>query len=77
MKKIYDNGEVMLGEVIKIVEYTEEQFIKGLIDEEFRNDIINDLKTYENNEIVAINYDCGMGYSIDCWSPKDIIKEIK
>ena len=77
MEKIYDNGEVMLGEVIKIIEYTEKQFIKGLIDEEFRNDIINDLKTYENNEIVAINYDCGMGYSIDCWSPEDIIKEIK
>lgn len=77
MNKIYDNGEVILGEVIKIIEYTEKQFIKGLIDEEFRTDVINELKTYETNEIVAINYDCGMGYSIDCWSPEDIIEEWK
>lgn len=72
---IYDNGELLLGEVKKIRAYTQKQFDNGLVDEEFKVDILNDLKDYKDDEIVAINYDCGMGYSIDCWSPEDIIKE--
>ena len=75
MNNIYDNGELMLGEVKKIREYTEKLSNSNLIDEEFKVDILNDLKDYKDDEIVAINYDCGMGYSIDCWSPEDIIKE--
>ena len=72
---LYDNGEVMLGEVKKIKEYTQKQFDNDLIDEEFKVNILNDLKYYKDDEIVAIDYDCGMGYSIDCWSPEDIVKE--
>lgn len=75
MINIYDNGEIMLGNVKKIKKYAQKQYENGLIDEEFKVDILNDLKDYKDNEIVAINYDCGMGYSIDCWSPEDIIKE--
>ena len=74
MNKIYDNGAVMLGEIKKIREYTEKQYDDNLIDEELKVDILNDLKDYKDNEIVVINYD-GIGYSIDCWSPEDIIEE--
>lgn len=75
MNKIYDNGELMLGEIKKIREYIEKLSNSNLIDEEFKVDILNYLKDYKDNVIVAINYDCGMGYSIDCWSPEDIIEE--
>lgn len=75
MKKIYDNGEILLGEVKKIKEYTLKQFIKGLIDEEFKTDVLNDLKDFKDNTIVAINYDNGMGYSIDYWDDSDVIEE--
>ena len=72
---LYDNGEVMLGEVKKIKKKKKKQFDNDLIDEEFKVNILNDLKYYKDDEIVAIDYDCGMGYSIDCWSPEDIVKE--
>ena len=75
MDKIYDNGELLLGEVKKIRAYTQKLSDNGLIDEEFKVDILNELKDSKDDEIVAINYDCGMGYSIDYWSPEDIIEE--
>lgn len=75
MNKIYDNGEMLLGNVNDIIKYTEEQFEKGIVDEEFKNDILEDLKGYSEDTIVAINYDHGMGYSIDYWDDRDIVKE--
>ena len=34
-----------------------------------------ELKEFEDNTIVAINYDNGMGYSIEYWTTKDIITQ--
>ena len=73
MEKIYDNGELLLGEVKKIKEYTLKQYNNGIIDEEFKVDVLNDLKDFKDNTIVAINYDNGMGYSIDYWDDSDVI----
>lgn len=73
MEKIYDNGEILLGEVKKIKEYTLKQYNNGIIDEEFKVDVLNDLKDFKDNTIVAINYDNGMGYSIDYWDDSDVI----
>jgi len=72
MNKIYDNGEILLGKVKDIIEYTKKQ---GTIDEEME-EILQDLKDFEDNTIVAINYDNGMGYTIDYWDEKDILKEV-
>ena len=72
MNKIYDNGEILLGKVKDIIEYTKKQ---ETIDEEME-EILQDLKELEDNTIVAINYDNGMGYTIDYWNEKDILKEV-
>ncbi len=32
------------------------------------------MSDYDNDMVVCINYDNGMGYSIDYWSSKDIVK---
>lgn len=72
MNKIYDNGEILLGKVKDIIEYTKKQ---ETIDEEME-EILQDLKDFEDNTIVAINYDNGMGYTIDYWDEKDILEEV-
>lgn len=72
MNKIYDNGEILLGKVKDIIEYTKKQ---ETIDEE-TEEILQDLKDLEDNTIVAINYDNGMGYTIDYWDENDILKDV-
>lgn len=77
MKNIYDNGTVMLGQVKQIKEYTENQFKKELIEDYERKKILEELKELKDNDIVAINYDCGMGLSIEYFEIGDIINEEK
>lgn len=74
MNKIYDNGEILLGKAKDILNFMD------CNDEYFdRNDYIdieNDLKELlEDDEdvIVYINYDNGMGYFIDYWNKDDEI----
>ena len=38
-------------------------------------EILKDLEEFSNETIVAINYDNGMGYSIDYWNENDVVKE--
>lgn len=76
MDKIYDNGQVMLGNVKMIKEEIKKQLKNGV--DMFCTDmeeILNDLKQFSNETIVSINYDFGMGYMIDYWNEDDIIKE--
>lgn len=61
MQNIYDNGRLCLGEVGKI----RQQLI----------DNAEETWEIEDNTIVAINYDNGMGYSIEYWTTKDIITQ--
>ena len=69
MKEIYDNGEMCLGEVKKIIEY----FNTTGADIEEYEDLLKELKELNDDDIVAINYDHGMGYSIDWWTKDDKI----
>ena len=71
MQNIYDNGRLCLGEVGKI----RQQLIDNAEETWEIEDILAELKELEDNTIVAINYDNGMGYSIDYWSSKDIVKK--
>ena len=71
MKNIYDNGEVCLGEVKKIIEH----FNTIGADIEEYEDLLEELKELNDGDIVAINYDNGMGYSIDYWTNEDIITQ--
>ena len=60
MQNIYDNGRLCLGEVGKI----RQQLIDNAEETWEIEDILEELKEFEDNTIVAINYDNGMGYSI-------------
>lgn len=78
MDCIYDNGAIMLGNV-KMVREEIQKEIKENVDMFCADmeEILKDLEELSNETIVAINYDCGMGYSIDYWHEDDIIKESK
>ena len=69
MQNIYDNGEMCLGEVKKIIEY----FNTTGADIEEYEEVLAELKKLNADDIVAINYDNGMGYSIDWWTKDDKI----
>ena len=71
MQNIYDNGRLCLGEVGKI----RQQLIDNAEGTWEIEDILEELKEFEDNTIVAINYDNGMGYSIEYWTTKDIITQ--
>lgn len=71
MQNIYDNGRLCLGEVGKI----RQQLIDNAEETWEIEDIFEELKEFEDNTIVAINYDNGMGYSIEYWTTKDIITQ--
>ena len=71
MQNIYDNGRLCLGEVGKI----RQQLIDNAEETWEIEDILKELKEFEDNTIVAINYDNGMGYSIEYWTTKDIITQ--
>ena len=78
MNKIYDNGALMLGNVQMVINEIEKELKNGVdmfcIDME---EIIKDLKELRDIDyemVVCINYDNGMGYSIDYWCSNDIVK---
>ena len=73
MKEIYDNGRLCLGEVGKI----RQQLINNAEETWEIEDILEELKEFEDNTIVAINYDNGMGYSIEYWTKKDILPPVE
>ena len=79
MKNIYDNGALMLGNVQMIINEIEKELKNGV--DMFCTDmeeIIKDLKELRDTDcemVVCINYDNGMGYSIDYWSSNDIINK--
>ena len=79
MNKIYDNGALMLGNVQDLIMKIEKELKNGVdmfcADME---DILKDLKELRDIDyemVVCINYDNGMGYSIDYWSSNDIINK--
>lgn len=73
MQNIYDNGRLCLGEVGKI----RQQLIDNAEETWEIEDILEELKELEDNTIVAINYDNGMGYSIEYWTKKDILPPVE
>lgn len=60
---VYDNGTMVLGNIYNVKDY----ICRNCDDFDEVKDIIKDLEDWEEDTMVAINYDCGMGYSIDYW----------
>lgn len=73
MNEIYDNGTIILGNVKNIRDYTIKQFENGIIEDWERDEILEELKELKEDNIVAVNYDCGMGLKTDYWEVGDII----
>lgn len=74
MNNIYDNGEMLLGRVDDIIKYI--NIHQENWDEDVAKEILEEIKDYENDTILVINYDNGMGWRLDYWTRKDIIKEM-
>ena len=75
MNKIYDNGTHMLGQVSEIKKYNDILYKKDTINEESWLELVKELVWFNDNDIVSINYDNGMGMTIECWKEKDYLKE--
>ena len=77
MNKIYDNGEMLLGRKKDIEQHCMKLIIKN-DDEEIKEsakEIIEEIKEYNDNDILCINYDFGMGILIKHWEDKDEVIE--
>lgn len=77
MNKIYDNGALMLGNVQDLIMEIERQKRASIdmLDADV-DDMLKDLKELRDidyNMIVCINYDNGMGYTMDYWRENDSI----
>ena len=72
MNNIYDNGYALIGKVNNILKMLLTQ--TNNIDDDTTCMLMKDLEEYSQDDIVYINYDYGMSYSIDSWNEKDIVK---
>lgn len=70
MNKIYDNGYCLLGRVIDILNYAN---YNGFDDT--TKDMIDELKLYDENSIVCVNYDNAMGCIIEEFTEDSILWE--
>lgn len=72
MKNIYDNGALMLGNVQQVIAELEKEMEKNIdvmyVDTEELLKDLKELEKVDKDMIVCINYDNGMGYSIDYWN---------
>lgn len=73
MNKIYDNGALMLGNVQDILEYLATQ--NEDLELEMVTEIVEELEELEEDTIVCVNYEHPMGWSIDYWDSKSVVKE--
>ena len=74
MGYIYDNGYKLLGLKQDLISYLRDSLITSDMEEEIY-DIIKELQELEDDTVVVINYDNGMGYTINYWEEKHIVKE--
>jgi hypothetical protein len=75
MENIYDNGTHMLGEVKRIKEYNDRLYKEKSIDEEQWLELVKELVWYNDTDIVSIDYDNGMGMTVEYWEKENILKE--
>ena len=78
MNNIYDNGAIMLGNIQDVIARVEKEIKENLdmcfVDQKELLKDLKELRDVDYDMIVAINYDNGMGYSIDYWDRKDKVQ---
>lgn len=80
MSGIYDNGSMLLGNIRDIILKVEKEIKEDedncLVDaEELLKDLNALFNDYGFKTIVCVNYENGMGYTIDYWTIKDKVVE--
>ena len=77
MENIYDNGALLIGNIDKVIKEVQKE-IKQDIDMVFtdKEELLKELLELKQLgvEIVYINYERPMGYELNYWYKKDIIK---
>lgn len=71
MNKIYDNGYYLLGKVEDILNYADADSLS----DDLVVEMLEELKDYDKESIVCINYDNPMGCTIQAFGKQDIIWE--
>ena len=77
MNKIYDNGALLIGNINMVINEVERE-IKEDIDMVFtdKEELLKELLELKDiAEIVYIDYENPMGYTINYWCKNDILKE--
>ena len=77
-KYIYDNGKSLIGLTSRILCYANSRIENDPLDEdetEFYVELLDELKNYNSNHLLIINYDNPMGYDIEVFEGDDIINE--
>ena len=64
---VYDNCEKIIGNVKNVKQYVE----NNCEDYEEVKDMIEELKNFEENTMIVLDYNNGMGFTIDYWTEKD------
>lgn len=67
MFDVYDNGEICLGRAKDLIKY----IVENCDDKDELRDLLECFEDIEDDDIVALNYDHGMGYSMDWWTKDD------
>lgn len=76
MNNIYDNGALLIGNIDMVINEVKKE-IKEDIDMVFtdKEELLKELEELKDiADIVYINYENPMGYTIDYWTERDIIK---
>ena len=77
MKEIYDNGNRMLGQTSEIRKYNDKMFREDMIVEEQWLELAKELVFFNDTDILAIDYDNGMGILIEKWEERDILRNME
>lgn len=72
--QVYDNGYYLLGKVRVLLEYIRENW-KTCEWQDQVEDVIKELEQLYSTDIVAINYDNPMGYTVTVWTYENIVNK--
>lgn len=77
---VYDNGCCLLGSKKAIVNLTRQYMKKNEEEDLINEELINELADLKDDTICYVNYDNGMGYTIEYWQKDDkyeVIEELE
>lgn len=72
MENLYDNGYQIIGSVKMVRDYTK----KYCEDSREKKEMLEELKEYNKEDIVCLDYDTPMGVRTLLWKKQDIVEKI-